>query len=449
MEEKRYLKRWQHFTFGGANAGMVLSCNFISTFIILFITNFYLDMNPGICGTILLVVKLFDGVTDIIFGNIMDHGHSKHGKAKPWMLRGAIPLGISGILLFCIPDTGNWISYAYLFVFYFIYNAVAYTITNLSYNAMTSLITKNNTERVSINTASYIIVLIANMLINGATLGIVKALGNTADAWRITMAGFTIVGTILIIVGGLTVKEIPFKEAQKEQETIPFKEGIKLATKNPYYFLSIAFNMCNSLIMSACSGLLLYYCNINLGNIELYSTISMLYMTVSMVGLFFAAPMVKKLGTYKCNLYCAMVMFLFSILLIPAGLSGNIILFTAVFSIRCLPLGVVCASTAPIVPSIVEYSYVQTGKHLEGLLFSSVSVGYKIASGISAALPGWILAIIGYKSDAAVQAASTVNGMAIWFFGLPIVLTFVITVMFSKLDVEKAIQKLKESKKGV
>ena len=81
MKEKRYLKTWQYFTFTGGNVGMAMPTNFISSFIIFFYSSFYLGLDVGIIGTLMLVAKLFDGVSDIIFGNIMDKCSSPMGKA--------------------------------------------------------------------------------------------------------------------------------------------------------------------------------------------------------------------------------------------------------------------------------------------------------------------------------------------------------------------------------
>lgn len=65
------------------------------------------------------------------------------GKARPWMFFSAIPLAISTILLFCIPESfGITAQYAYFFVFYTLSNAVFYTANNIAYATMSARITK-------------------------------------------------------------------------------------------------------------------------------------------------------------------------------------------------------------------------------------------------------------------------------------------------------------------
>ena len=448
-DNKRYLKPWQYFTFGSGNAGMVFSNNFITAFIIAFIAKTYLDLDIAIIGTLMLVAKLLDGVTDFIFGAIMDRCHSKIGKARPWVLRGAVPLGLFGVLMFCIPDVGGWIPYAWFFLFYLMYNAVAYTVVSLSYNAMNALITRSDSERVRISVVSFTVVLIANMLINSLTLGAVEALGNTAAAWRTVMIVFTALGTILILLSAITVKELPAEESENvfKSETVrtaTLSEDLRRIFKNPYFIWSILYAVIVNMVLTSNLSLSLYYSEINLGDINIYSTLSVVALLACLPGLFFAPFFVKKLGIYRCNLTMSLAMFMLILLSLSLAFSKpvNVTAFFIIFSMRFLPFGVMLASVAPIVPSIVRYSYLQSGRHLEGLLFSSSSIGGKISSGIAAALPGWLLSGIGYTASTATQTAATVSGMNFWFYALPVISGAAIVVIFSQLNVDKGIKEL-------
>lgn len=450
MKEKRYLKTWQYFTFTGGNVGMAMPTNFISSFIIFFYSSFYMGLDVGIIGTLMLMAKLFDGVSDIIFGNIMDRCSHPMGKAKPWVLRGAIPLGITGILLFFLPNSGGWVPYAFFFLFYVLYNAVFYTMTNLAYNSMFALVTTSSAEVVKMNSIGYVIVMLVNILINAGTLGLVKALGNDIAAWRITMIIYTTVGVILLIISMLTVKELSSEELgveeTPEEEVASFKENLKSAVKNPYYGWAILFNLFNNLVITGSTGLLLYFCQINLGDINIYSSLSAVYMFAIIPLLFVSPALVRKFSVYKVNLISSLIMLILSVAAIPAGMSGNTTVFYVLFCLRFVPMGALMPSTMAILPSVVEYSRIQTGKRLEGILYSSASIGYKLAAGIGSAMPGWILAAIGYSASATVQSERAVNGMAAFFYGLPVVIGIIMLVVYYKLDVEKGIERLKKEK---
>ena len=48
-------------------------------------------------------IKNFDGISDLVMGYIIDHTHSKWGKARPWIARLCIPLAVCTVLMFSVP----------------------------------------------------------------------------------------------------------------------------------------------------------------------------------------------------------------------------------------------------------------------------------------------------------------------------------------------------------
>lgn len=104
MEEKRYLKWYNKVGYGSGDVAGNVVYAFLSTFVMLYLTN-AVGLNPGIVGTLIAVSKLFDGVTDIFFGSMIDKTKTKMGKAKPWMLYGYIGCAITLIGVFAIPES--------------------------------------------------------------------------------------------------------------------------------------------------------------------------------------------------------------------------------------------------------------------------------------------------------------------------------------------------------
>ena len=82
MEEKKYLKWYNKVGYGtGDLAGNVVYA-FLSSFVMLYLTN-TVGLNPGVVGTLIMVSKLFDGVSDMFFGTLIDKTKSRLGKARP------------------------------------------------------------------------------------------------------------------------------------------------------------------------------------------------------------------------------------------------------------------------------------------------------------------------------------------------------------------------------
>ena len=105
-------------------------------------------------GNILLVSRIFDGVTDILMGVVIDRTKSKQGKARPWIIRSIIPFVLFTILLFSTPGTiSGTAKIVFIFVMYNLY-ALAYTALGCAMNTLNVRLTRNEKE---INTISTLI----------------------------------------------------------------------------------------------------------------------------------------------------------------------------------------------------------------------------------------------------------------------------------------------------
>lgn len=89
---------------------------FLSTFVLIYLTN-TVGLKSGIVGTLIAVSKLFDGVTDVFFGAMIDKTKTKMGKARPWMLYGYIGCAVTLIAIFAIPENIGKTA-QYILVFY-------------------------------------------------------------------------------------------------------------------------------------------------------------------------------------------------------------------------------------------------------------------------------------------------------------------------------------------
>ena len=100
--ERRYLKWYNKIGYGSGDVAGNVVYAFLSSFVMIYLTD-TVGLNPGIVGTLIAVSKLFDGLTDIFFGSMIDKTHSKLGKARPWMLYGYIGCAITLGGIFAIP----------------------------------------------------------------------------------------------------------------------------------------------------------------------------------------------------------------------------------------------------------------------------------------------------------------------------------------------------------
>lgn len=180
--ERRYLKWYNKVGYGSGDVAGNVVYAFLSSFVMIYLTD-TVGLNPGIVGTLIAVSKLFDGITDIFFGSMIDKTHSKMGKARPWMLYGYIGCAITLAGIFAIPmGMSEFAKYAWFFICYSLLNAVFYTANNIAYSALTSLVTKNSAERVEMGSYRFMFAFATSLAIQSFTLLAVSALGDTAEA---------------------------------------------------------------------------------------------------------------------------------------------------------------------------------------------------------------------------------------------------------------------------
>ena len=128
----------EKIAYGLGDAG----CNFIWTTVGMFLTIYYTDkvgIPAAVVGTIMLLTRLLDGVSDLVMGNIVDHTHTRWGKARPWVGLMAPFMGLGLILLFNVPaGLSGGAKVAYASITYVLLAVVIYTACNLSYGTLMS-----------------------------------------------------------------------------------------------------------------------------------------------------------------------------------------------------------------------------------------------------------------------------------------------------------------------
>ena len=132
-----------------------IGANLVWTTVASFLTIYCTDVAgiaAGVVGTLMLIARLFDGVSDLFMGVIIDKTNTRWGKARPWVLWSAPPLVVSLIMIFTVPNIGANGKAIYMLLVYIFLAAVCFTASNLSYNTMLSLVTTEQHDRNVMNT---------------------------------------------------------------------------------------------------------------------------------------------------------------------------------------------------------------------------------------------------------------------------------------------------------
>ena len=431
---------------------------FLSSFVMIYLTD-TVGLNPGIVGTLIAVSKLFDGITDIFFGSMIDKTHSKLGKARPWMLYGYIGCAITLVGIFAIPmGMSEFAKYAWFFICYSLLNAVFYTANNIAYSALTSLVTKNSAERVEMGSYRFMFAFATSLAIQSFTLLAVSALGDTAEAWRTVAIVYAIIGLIVNTLSVFSVKELPEEEfvdttdkAEIEKdEKYGLVEAAKLLVSNKYYLM-----ICVTYILQQIYGAMIsmgtYYAAHILCDKNLFGVFSWAINIPLIIALVFTPTLVAKMhGMYKLNIGSYALATVARALVAVAGYTGTgdvkmMLLFTA---IAALGQGPWQGDMNAVIASCSEYTWLTKHKRVDGTMYSCTSLGVKLGGGLGTAITGWLLAFSNYDKALAVQPESCINMLKLMYLVIPFVLDAIITFILSRMKVDEANDKIRAEMKN-
>lgn len=417
-------------------------CNIIYTAMSAFLLFYYTDyagVSAFAVGTIMMVSRLFDGISDIIMGVIVDRTKSKYGKARPWILRMCIPFAISGVLLFSVPT--SWAEtpkLIYVFITYNLVSSVVYTAINVPYSALNALMTQNPYERSVLSIFRNLLATAGTLTINIFTLPLVEFFGNNALAWTKTFFIFGIVAIIAFLYTFLGTSERVKSVAQlqsTENNDVPVLVGIKALFKNKYWIMMTGMLALFFLMYAINGGSTVYYAKDILGDKNLVGTINGIFNIVQICGMFFIAMMIKKFG--KRNIFAlGLVLDIIGMLILNYS---NGVMSLIIISSVIRGLGNACggATMWAMVSDTIDYGEWKTGYRTEGLVNSACSFGWKIGNGISSALLGLILEAGGYVGTAITQTETALFSIEICFIWIPIAIYVIGLVIMSFYHLDK------------
>lgn len=450
MTEKKYLRWYNKVGYGSGDIAGNVVYALLSSFLMIFLTN-TVGLSSGIVGTLIAVSKLFDGVTDIFFGAMIDKTKTKMGKARPWMLWGYVGCAVTLCAIFFIPaDMSDFAKYAWFFLTYTLLNGVFYTANNIAYSALTSLITKNSAERVQMGSIRFIFAFGTSMLIQTVTVGVVAALGGGAAGWRWMAVIYAVIGLVSNTISVLSVKELPEEElAAHASENVPAVEKYtlldagKLLLANRYYLIICAAYILMQ-IYTATLNMGIFYMTFVLGDENLLGIFSWAINIPLMIGLMVTPVLVERFhGMYRLNVGGYLIGTVGRALVLVSAYLGSLPLMLVFSGVAAFGMSPLQGDLNALIASCSEYTFLTRGKRVDGTMYSCTSLGVKIGGGLGTAICGWLLEWSGYERLSAVQPESCLNMLHIMYLWIPMAINLVITLLLTRLNVERENQRLK------
>ena len=173
--------------FAVGDVGFNLYWASIASFLAVFYTDVF-GISAAAAGTMFLVTKIIDAVTDPLMGAVADRTKTRWGKFRPYLLFAGVPMAGAAVITFSTPDLSENGKIVYAYVTYSLM-MLCYTILTTPYSSLSGVMTAHPQERSTLISFRFIAAFAGTSLVNKFTLPLVAWFGQGDEAlgWQLTM----------------------------------------------------------------------------------------------------------------------------------------------------------------------------------------------------------------------------------------------------------------------
>ncbi len=400
----------------------------------------FMMLETGLLSALLLAVQIWDAINDPLIGSMIDADRRKYkmGKFKTYILIGAIGLLVAGALVFIPIPNAPVVIKAIVFVIGYIIWDACYTVANVPYGSMLSLVTEDAGERAQLSTWRSVGSMVGNMLpaiilpfiiwkkefdaegnpvLNPETGEQVQVLLGERVFWAALLMG--VLGFIAFI---FMIKKITIRvdeNSVKTNDNVKFNVVTAFGNfmKNrPAVGATLAAMGMFLGMQSATTATSIMFA-IYFGKAELSGMVQL----VGFLPMFLFMPFIKKIvgkwGKKEASVAGAAVSLIGGVLMFLFPLISNknlaLVIYIVALCIFGLGMGVYTCVSWALMADAIDYNEWKTGKREEGTVYSLHSFFRKLAQGIGPSIVLLIMGVLGYNSELGVggQSATTAASM--------------------------------------
>ncbi len=408
-----------------------------------FIMFYYTDVvhvSAVTIGSIMLVSKIINAFVGLAVGWLIDATESKHGKARVWLLRMAIPFAIATFAVFAVPEMAEKYKVIYIFV---TYNALlsVYSLINLPYGTLSALMTQDAYQRTLLNIYRQLFAQIVCLVITACTLPMVDAFSDVCDpktAWSITYGIFGIVaGILFLLCYAGTTERISKKKAENAKRLSAWKTFLTVVT-NRYWVYNILLNLGINVYYIALSTVNTYYCKAVLHKQSMVSIMNSAYIIPCIAGMFFLPSLTKRVGKRYTAMIGWIIILLSNVLLLFGQEDMLVLIATSVT--RGLGYSCLVGVSYAMLADCIEYGEWKSKVRIEGSIFSMHAFVGTMGSGIVTWVIGLILSKSAYNNELGfldTQPESAVMAIKMLFIVMPIVVAVLDIILMAVYKLDK------------
>ena len=416
------------------------SCGMFYYLTITLSTYFFTDvmhLSATTLGTIIIASRIFDGVSDLIVGSLVDRTHTKWGKARPWVLISTLPYALAMVLLYCLPAT--WTTahqVAYVVITYNLAVTICYTVENIPWGSLPALMTRDKVQRSQMHSIRMLASPLGSAIGVSTAMPLISAMGGRQQDWITVMSILAVVGVLCNIFAVAVIKERvvsqPEEAAQSKKSN---RKDIPSAVRNPYWWVAILITLVWNTFSVATAPLTPYYTKYFLLNDQITTAINNAQTITMALSAFSCYWLTKKLEKSTILKGTMVISLAGQLLLISNALNLTVILVGTV--IRSVGFGCMGACMFAMATDAIEYGHWFTGHRAESTTYSAVGIGNKLGVLLGSGILTILLGAAGYDGTLSVQSASAMTMIRFLYLWTPVVLAVVTIVIMCCYRLDK------------
>lgn len=413
----------------------------VLTYLSIFCTD-ALGMSAAAVGTILMVSRVIDAITDLIGGYIIDRTHTKLGKARPYEICIVFEWLFTILLFFANKQWSGVVKVAWIFIMYTATYAIFNTLLDSSETPYMVRAFHGNRKKIT-KVASYggVISMLCSVIITIIFPQIMASMAksnggmSSMTMWRHLIVIFSLPMMVIGLLRFFFIKEDNAVDAH-QQNKLDFHEAMMMLRKNKYVWAFAGIYGVYGLVTGLSAGS--YYFTYIVGNIGAFGFVGL--SSIILLPLLFVFPkLINKWGLGKIFVSFASISAIGYLGVFIA--KGNLVfVLLMILLTNVLSLPEVYMKPLAITDLGIYNEYL--GYHrMEGTAGSLAGFLNKLMTGLGAGMTGWLLSLAGYVKgtggNISMQPSSALFAIRSLYSLIPLVGVIIIilsTLVFAKLE---------------
>ncbi len=383
-----------------------------------------LGMSAALVGSLLMASKIFDGVTDLVAGWLVENTHSRLGKGRPYGLC-LIGVWVCTYALFAVPERWSMTGKAvWLFIMYTLIYSVFQTLLNASETPYVIRVFGTAEAITKVSSYGGIIITLVSMIVSTTFPMFVARAGNDIGSWRRLVAMYMVPLLLLGLLRFLLVKEkVSDIEDTGEEKTekVSLKDIFTLLAKNHFVWLLAIALMIPKMLGSMSAAT--YYFKIIVGDLSVYSIIQLCSVAILLFMVVFPILIRRFSGMQVVGMAAGL------------GIVGYVINFFAGSNVPVLVIAsILCGiSVLPatylksvLIMQVGEYNTVIGMKKMEATMSAVINFMEKLGNAFASLLIGTLLSAANYDGTLATQPDSALMMIRLSYSLIPAAFTVIV-----------------------